>query len=647
MAEYKGSWPVEKLVEYINNGRQADAAIQSLIALHDGSRKVRKKPSKKDATTALTLPTKPEPSDEILGSEDFQGDAVTSATTQFRNIVQESLKNGDVLNDADSAFVTPRSSSSDFPDFLFLDDISLARKEEEFKVVKRKKMKSSNLLDKSSSASDSRLSHLEACKEILAGRVVGQCQEMFFLPKLESCSSFSISVSTFESRSSSVRSASPANSNLSDCIVKDVSIPKTVEDVPLQFLAHPTLSSSEDYTISIPGINLHEVLQLETQKRNSGVDFSTSEQYVETRTDICCANSEQPFALSNETNVFLLSPVFPDIVTSTISELPDSMRTDICQRNLTWKSSTQLPQPGDITTGESLLSSIPEDGIFQESSAEKPNPLSEIAFGDVPSGALFSQDFKNCDMTFPTKNPAQERSAVGRSEPHLKAQAARDVSACCRKPVVFLDSLGDDVVCDLGISFVFEDGDVSDVGFCHGSDRENNPTKVSRLPDLVNPFAVLFGPCDADARDLGHATDDIGFEFCSIPLSSANGSTCHVDGQTAPAPASTSVGSLIGSTNLDFRPESPLVIMETSPWKSSILSKPTTWNRRSGRKRYHNRCAYFRSANEDCLTAPLHHTAQEMPNAIDNTRQCEERGFDLHEAQLFLEESKSTARSMY
>lgn len=664
MAEYKGSWPVEKLVEYINNGHLAQqqasmnelagVTIESLIALKDRNRKVRKRSLKKD--TAPSNPAlKLEPSGERPSLEEAvekEVDVSSSISTdsymkQFCEIVNGStMKNGEVLP-SDSAFVTPRSSSSDFTDYQFFDDLPLSGPtEEEFQVVKRKKKNKNSILDGTSSAvsGDCRLSRLEACKEILENRVVGQNLGQFFLPNLESCSSFSISISTFESRSSSVRSASPLNSGSLDCIVGDSSIPGTAD--ASASISTDRATSNGYYCTFISGVDVQNTLQVDTDSRTRGIDLTPSEQYVEAGTDVLCVNSEESLAPTGGHNLFLSNATYPDVVTSTIYEHPGGTSVEISRQNQNRKLKSSLPQPA-VTDGNLLgLTCLTfEDDVAPEAPAAKPDPLSGVVFGDVGSSAFRSQDIRNCDMMMLARKAKSELF----ERQFLKTQSSEDDHGTCSKPVVFLDSLGD-VFYDLGISFVFdcaEDGEVN-AGLCYDTVHESGPAKVTHLPDLVNPSTFLLGAYDVSTSGLGHEANDICFQFCDDSKTSPSS---RLDGaqtsSSSPVQILTSGAYDPNDQNFPcFRQQTSFHTDGKKPEKSSTLNKcgrhPVAWNKRSGRKFSSDRWSEFRDPNEDCRTNNLASTlpakTQKKLGAVHGYKQRECQ-FDLCEAQNFLEKS--------
>lgn len=665
MAEYKGSWPVEKLVEYINNGHLtqqqasmnelAGVTIESLIALKDRSRKVRKRSLKKDPAASNPV-LKLEPSGERPSLEEFvekEADVSSSISTdsymkQFCEIVHGSAaKNGEVLH-SDSAFVTPRSSSSDFTDYQFFDDLPSGPTEEEFKVVKRKKKNKNSILDGTSAAAsgDCRLSRLEACKEILENRVAGQHLDKFFLPNLESCSSFSISVSTFESRSSSVRSASPLNSGSLDCIIGDAPIPEPA-DASVSISTDRAMSSGY-YCTLISGVDVQNTLQLDTDSRTRGIDLTPSEQYVEAGTGVLCVNSEESLTPTSGNNLFLSNATYPDVVTSTIYEHPGGSGVEISRQNQNRKLKSSLPHP--VTDGNllSLTCSTFEDDVAQEALAAKPDPLSGVVFGNVGSAAFRSQDIKNCDMTMLARKAKSELF----ERQFLKTQSSEDDHGTCSKPVVFLDSLGD-VFYDLGISFVFDCAEDSEVnaGLRYDTVHESSLAKVTHLPDLVNPSTFLFGGAyDASTSGLGYEANDICFQFCDD--SKVSSSSCLDGEQSSSSPLqilTSDAYRLNGQNFLCFRRQRSFHVDGKNHEKSSTSNKcgrhPVAWNKRSGRKFCGDRWSEFRDSNENCRTSNLTSTLPAKPQRkLGAAHSCKQQEcqFDLCEAQNFLEKSKLT-----
>lgn len=713
IAEYKGSWPLEKLVDYINNSHlkqltrmteTSDATMELPSGeLKDRSRKVRKKFSRKEPSSSETQSNAEQNNIRLpldsprhrCESEDASEAQENNASDdprdvcfeQLEDVIFRSLKNGDSAHSPCDFVTSKSSSSSDLADLLFFDDLSATAKEEEFKVVQRKKKtKANQLQDKEQVVANKnnkkRINKLEKCKEFIEKQVVvSKVTNPTLINGLKSFDSFSnsVSVSTFASLSSSVRSSSPISTSDRDDSV--------ICELPITTANITGVSNDEKVDFCfIPGVTSCTTLGNELDNRGSR-DKSTDEQIIcdlvpsnkiataDGKLNFCCHLNGQ-YTPPQVIGVFVSDPGYPDIVTSTISEFPVSRSLEAFRWIPGVKPNVSLPQPDDITEHSVNYSCLIESGstLSDGDSRSTHESKDAIVFGDFSSSELKPQDNSYCD----TKSTATQMnfefpmsySRLRSSRCQMRAKLRHEVvalktkdSGMCSNPVIFVNCMTKGV-CDPEISFGFdgiEDEEECDIRASDGFVRtDGNYQRGNCLPDLVDPAVVQHGSnlvteftsASATCLDVCHAYQSYDLQSlkCDSKSSLMNGLDCQASVLSASTdssvtvPGNDEVASAQSYLKLPARVcNSAMKTLEKSCISSKWNKHPeTAWAKRNGHENWYDRRGGFRmkeNANHGHLTTGPSENPQKKLT-ITNSWKHRAGKFDLNTAQIFLWRSK-------
>lgn len=706
IAEYKGSWPLEKLVDYINNSHlkqlsqmteAGDASVEPASGeLKDRSRKVRKKFSRKDPSSSEAQSSAEQSNTRlVLGSSGHRCELEDASEAQENNasddpclleqledVIFRSLRNGDSAH-SPSDFVTSKSSSSsDLDEFLFFDDLSATAKEEEFKVVQRKKKtKANELQDKeqimaNKNNNKKRINKLEKCKEFIEKQVVvSKVIKPILTNGLKSFDSFSnsVSVSTFASLSSSVRSSSPVSTSDRDDSVM-CELPITTADVA------GVLNDKKLDFCFIPGVTSCTNLGNELDNRGSRPK-STDERII---CDLVpsvkiatadgklsfCRNLNGQYASPQMSSVFVSDPGYPDIVTSTISEFPVSRSLEAFRWIPDVKPNISLPQPDDITEHSVNYSCLFQSGSTLSDGHSRSTLESKdaIVFGDFSSSELKPQDNSYCD----TKSTAPQMnfefpmsySRLRSSRCQIRAKLRHEVvalktkdSGMCSNPVIFVNCIAKGA-CDPEISFGFdsvEDEEDCDIRASDGFVKTDVSTGDYQwgncLPDLVDPAVVLhssnlvteFASGTATCFDVCNAYQS--YDVLSLKRDSKSSFLNSVDCQaSACTDSSTTVPCNDASSQSYFRlptkvGNSAMKTLEKSYISSKWNKHPeTAWANRNGHESWYDRRGGFRTkenANHGHLTTGPSENPRKKLTIINGWKHRAGK-FDLYTTQAFL-----------
>lgn len=708
IAEYKGSWPLEKLVDYINNSHlkqlsrmteASDATMEPASGgeLKDRSRKVRKKFSRKepssseaqsnaDQSNTRLAPDSPEHRCESEDASEAQENNASDdphdvCLEQLEDLIFRTLENGDSTH-SPSDFVTSKSSSSsDLAELLFFDDLSATAKEDEFKVVQRKKKtKANQLQDKEqvmvNKNNKKRINKLEKCKEFIEKQVVVSKDNKPILTNgLKSCDSFSnsVSLSTFASLSSSVRSSSPVSTSDRDDLVM-CELPITTADVA------SVLNDEKVDFCFIPGVTSCTSLGNELDNRGSRskstderiiCDLVPSDKIATADGKLSfCRHLNGQYTSPQVSGVFVSDPGYPDIVTSTISEFPVGRSLEAFRWIPDVKPSVSLPQPDDITEHGVNYSCLIQSGSTLSSGDSRSTHESKdaIVFGDFSSSELTPQDNSYCD----TKSTATQMnfefpmsySRLRSSRCQMRTKLRHEVvalktkdSGMCSNPVIFVncvakgawdpeisfgfDSCEDEEECDIRASDGFVKTDVSTGDYQRGT----------CLPDLVDPAVVQHGSNLVDVFASATATCfDVcnAYQSCdvqSLKRDSKSSLLNGVDCQASVLSASTDSSAIVPgndevtSAQSYFRLPTKVCnsAMKTRE-KSCISSKwnkppETAWAKRNGHESWYDRRGGFRT-KENANHGPSENPQKKL--TVTNSWKHRAGKFDLYTAQAFL-----------
>lgn len=705
IAEYKGSWPLEKLVDYINNShlkqqisRMTEARDVTMepasgggVELKDRSRKVRKKFSRKEPTssephteqsnTRLACES-PEHRCELEdASEAHENDASNDprdvCLEQLEDMIFRSLKDCDSTQ-SPSDFVTSKSSSSsDLAELLFFDDLLPTAKEEEFKVVQRKKKtKANQLQDKEQSVTSNnrkRKNKLEKCKKFIEKQVVASNVTQPILANgLQSFDSFSnsVSVSTFASLSSSVRSSSPVSTSDRDDSIMFEELPITTADVA--GVSNDLEKVNFCYISGVTSCSnlLNELDNSQRRAKSSGerviCDLVPSDRITTAGGKLSfCHHINGRCASPQVSCVFVSDPGYPDIVTSTISEFPVSRSLEALQWIPDIKPNVSLPQPDDITEHSvnysCLIQSDSTLSVGDSRSTQKSKDA--IVFGDFSSSEFKPQDNSYCDTKSTSTRMNFEfpmsYSRLRSSKCQMRAKLRNEVVALktkdkgmCSNPVIFINCLAKGV-CDPEISFGFDcfEGEECDIRTSDGFVKTDVITGDYQwgtcLPDLVDPSVVqhdsnLVTECASSTPtcfDICNAYDMQSIK-CDSKSSLLNGVDCQASVLSASTDSSTTVpgDDEVTSAQSFFRLPKKICnsAMKTEK-KSCILSKwnelpETPWTKRNGHESWYDGHSGFRMKENA-------NSQSENPKkklTIINSGKQRAGKFNLYTAQTFL-----------